>query len=458
MQVNIEKLSPVVVEFHVQVPAERVKTEVDKAYGQLQRTARVRGFRQGKAPRHVLAHLYGGRVHADVAQRLVDDTLQRALAEKEVQPLNKPSIAPDELKPETDFSYKARFEVRPEIESVKWEGFSVRRPKVEVTGDMVDTQVESLRKQNSTLQPPEKERAAKTGDVVSLTFTVSVDGEEHSPGEQNIDTEVGSGEIFPELDEALAGMSTGDSKDVVISFPQSHPNPGFRGKEGKFKLILKEVKERILPDLDDEFAKDCGEYADLKALRKSVFDDIEKALKQRATDAVAEQLVVELCKANPIPVPPSLVEQQSTVTQRELAAQARRRGQPFNPNDELRARVRTDSEVKVRAGLLMAEIAKTKEVKVDETDLEKGYAELAEQTGKNVAKLKAEYRDPRKREMLVAMILEDKILDIIEGASKIVEGDAPAAEDAAGEEPIAADKKKAAKKTAEKKKAAKKDG
>jgi trigger factor len=136
---------------------------------------------------------------------------------------------------------------------------------------------------------------------------------------------------------------------------------------------------------------------------------------------VGEQLVVELCKANPIPVPPSLVDQQAQLAERELQAMARRQGQRLDLNQDLRGRVRLDAEMKVRAGLVMAEIARIKEVKVTEADIEKGYEELAEQTGKNVAKVKAEYRDPKKRELLIGMILEDKILDIIEAAAKVTE-------------------------------------
>ncbi len=106
MQVSVEKLSPVVVEFSIEVPAQRVKSEVERAYGSLQKTAHIRGYRPGKAPRQVLQHLYAGRVHQDVAQRLVDSTLNLALQEKSVQPLSKPAIAPGELTPETAFSYR----------------------------------------------------------------------------------------------------------------------------------------------------------------------------------------------------------------------------------------------------------------------------------------------------------------------------------------------------------------
>ena len=420
MQVNVEKLSPVLMEFHVEVPAERVRTEVDKAYSALQRTARIRGYRPGKAPRNVLAHVYGGRIHADVAQRLVDTTLNQALAEKQIQPLSQPAIAPAELRPDEAFSYKARFEVRPEISEVNWEGFEVKKPSTTPTDEMIEAEISALRSQHATLQAPDPERPAKSGDVATITFSLEVGGQVREPKDQEIETELGSGQLFKEIEEAITGMTPGQSKDVTLTFPAAHQNPDLRSKEGIFHLTLKDLRERIYPEVDDEFAKDCGEE-NLGALRESLRKKAEKELVQKANDAVGEQLVVELCKANPIPVPPSLVDQQAQLAERELQAMARRQGQRLDLTPDLRGRVRLDAEMKVRAGLVMAEIARIKEVKVTEADIEKGYEELAEQTGKNVAKVKAEYRDPKKRELLIGMILEDKILDIIEAAAKVTE-------------------------------------
>ncbi len=421
MQVNVEKLSPVLVEFQIEVPAAQVRSEVDKAYVVLQRSAKVKGFRPGKAPLNVLAHLYGGRIHADVAQRLVDSTLNQALSDKQVQPLSQPAIAPSELKPAEAFTYKARFEVRPEIDVVNWEGFEVTRPAVLASEAAIDAEIVRLRREHSTLQTPDPERPAKKGDAATMTFTLEVDAASASGDKpQEIETEIGAGEVFKEIDEALEGMSPAGHKDVEIVFSDRHVNQEFRGKKGIFHITLKDLKERILPEVDAEFAKDCG-ADDLAALRVSLKEKIEKDLKQKASDNLAEQLVAELCKANPIPVPPSLVEQQSRMTQQELVTAARRQGQRLDSSPELNARVRADSEMKVRAGLVMAEIARIKQVQVTEQDIEKGYLELAEQTGKNVAKVKAEYRDAKKREMLIGMILEDKILDLVEGAAKITE-------------------------------------
>jgi trigger factor len=421
MQVTVEKLSPVLLELKVEVPAERVRSEVDKAYTALSKTAHIKGFRPGKAPRHVLAHLFGGRVHADVAQRLVDSTLNQALANNNVQPLSQPSIAPAELVPTDAFQYKARFEVRPEIEKVEWEGLAAKRPAVTASDDMIDAEIQRLRREHSTLQSPDPARPAERGDIAQVTFRLEVGGQTMGPDTQEIETEVGSGEVMKEIEEALVGMNEGDTKPVEIEFSERHQNPDLRGKAGTFHLTLKTTKVRVYPEVDDEFAKDC-DAENLEDLRGKLKAKIEKELAQKATDTVAEQLVMELCKKNPIPVPPSLVDQQAQLTERELLQTARRQGQRIEPNAELRARVRADAEVKVRAGLLMAEIAKQKALVLTEEDIENGYQELAEQSGKNVAKVKAEYRDPKKQEMLRGMILEDKILDVIEAAATIEQG------------------------------------
>jgi trigger factor len=192
MQVSVEKLSPVLVEFRVEVPATTVSAEVDKAFNQLKRTARVRGFRKGKAPRKVLKQLYGRAIHADVAQRLMDQSLQQALADKAVQPLTQPAVEPAELDPKTDFSFKARFEVRPEIEKVEWEGLEAKRGSATVDDEALDKEIERLRREHATLQPVEG-RAAKEGDIASLSLDFELDGENRN---EQVDAELGTGQVL----------------------------------------------------------------------------------------------------------------------------------------------------------------------------------------------------------------------------------------------------------------------
>ena len=428
MQVSTKRVSPVMLEMSVQVPAESVKTEIDKAYQTLAKRAHIRGFRPGKAPRDVLQRVYGPQVMGDVMNALVQSTLPKALSEKNVVPITQPSVEPGKVDAKEAFSYTARFEVTPDVEEVKFEGFELTRPKAEVTDEQVDEQLEAIRQQHAALKTPEPARPAKKGDVVTIDFTISLDGKEvKDGGGQGVQIELGAGQALPEIDAALEGKSSGDKLEVDSKFSDNHPRKDFQGKTGRFHVTVTDLKERVLPALDDELAKDAGSFQTLVELRADVHTKLEKMAKDRSEMAVAEQIVTKLNDANPLEVPPSLVEQQARVLEQEIVLNARRLGQRLAQEDlqGMHDRIRTDAERKVRAGLLMAAIAKKLDMKVTDDDIEKGLEELAQDTGKNIAKLRVEYREKSKRDMLVGMILEDKILDHIESKSKITEGELP---------------------------------
>ena len=418
-------------ELSVEIPADSVKAQVDKAYLNLGKKAHVKGFRPGKAPRDVLSRLFGPQVANDVANAIVNDTLPKVLTEKNLTPVNQPAVeAGQALDPKKAFSYKARFEVQPEIEDVKYEGFELFKPKVEVPDTAIDEQLEQLRQRNAALKAPEPARPAKAGDVVTIDFTLSVDGKEvKDGGGQGVQLELGAGQALPEIDAALIGKSSGDKATAQHTFPAEHPREDFRGKVGSFDITIADLKERVPPALDDEFAKDIG-FDTLIALRADVHTKLEKAFKDRSETVLAEQIVAKLNEMNACDVPPSLVEQQCRIMEQEVVMQARRAGQRFTKEqaEALHQAISADAERKVRAGLLMAAIARKNEFKVTDEDLEKGMQELAAETGKNVAKLRVEYREKSKRDILIGMILEDKILDFIESKSKITEGEPPKAE------------------------------
>ncbi len=420
MQISANQLSPVLLELNVQVDADRVRAELDKAYQELARGATVRGFRRGKAPRKVLRHMFGARVAADVAQRLVDETYAKAVDEQKVQTVSRPAIESQAVNENEPFSYKARVEILPKIDNVVFEGFKVKRPSVTVTEEKIDEQLKAVQRANSTLEPANETHLAAAGDVVTVDFTVSVDGRQvKDASAENLDLELGQSAVLPEIEAALLGQRPPFQADVEVAVPAGSAHPELKGKKAIFALSLRDLKTRVLPQIDDEFAKDLGDFDDLAALKKSISEDLAKRLEEAADNVVAQVLVAELVKANPIEVPPTLVQQQFRVTEQEVVRQSRAQGRGQALSAEMRKSIEQDSEIKVRAGLLMAEIAKSKGIQVGAPDLEEGLKGLAEQTGKNLAKLKAEYATQQKREMLVGMILENKVLDIIEAAAQI---------------------------------------
>jgi trigger factor len=424
MQVTVQRLSPVVVQFNIEIDSDRVKTEVEKAYTNVAKNARVRGFRPGKAPRRVLSHVYGSRIAKDVADLLVEETYPKAVSEQKLQPVSNPAIERKALVEDQPFSYTVRVEVLPSIETVNYEGLAAKRTKTAITDENVKTEIERLREAHATLEEPKAARPAAKNDMATIDFEVKVDGEViEDAGASDFQVPVGRGQLLADIENAIEGLSLGESKEVEIAMPGGHPHKRLRGKTATFKVTLKALKERVLPTADDEFAKDVGDFEGLAALEKNIREQLEKQAEEASENALAEGLVLELVKANPIPVPPSLVERQMQITEQEILTRARQQGgQVSQIGDELRAKVRADSEVKVAAGLLMAEVAKKESIQIGNAEIEKGLEELAAQSGKNVAKLRAEYREPQKREMLIGMILENKVLDIIQAKAKIEEG------------------------------------
>src|SRR6187402_1263266 len=327
MQVNVQRLSPVLVEFDVEIAVDRVKSEVEKAYTSVAKTARVSGFRPGRAPRKVLAHLYGPRIAADVAQRLVDETYPQAISEQKLQPVTDPAIEPRRLEEGKAFGYKARVEVLPLIESVKYDGLEATRAKVEVSPEQVNERLDQLRRSHSTLEPPKAPRASQTGDVATIDFTLSVNGNVvDDAGATDFQAELGGGQLIPEIEQALLGKNIGDQGEAKVDMPAQHPHPKLAGKSAVFALTLKALKERVLPTADDEFAKDVGDFETLAALETNIREQLEKQAHEASENALAEGLVLELVKQNPIPVPPSLVERQMQITEQEIITRARQQG------------------------------------------------------------------------------------------------------------------------------------
>jgi trigger factor len=426
MQVQVARISPVVIELAVEVPADAVKVEVEKAYATLQKKARVRGFRPGKAPRQVLAHLYGPQVANDVANAIVSDTLPKALSENNVQPVNQPRVEAGPLEGGAAFSYKARFEVSPEIGEVVYEGIELVRPSTVATETMVDEQIEILRKAHASLEPIDPPRPADKGDVVTIDFTLAVDGVLlKEGGGEGVQLELGSGQVLAELDAALIGKNVDDALDVGASFPDTHPREELRGKTATFQVKVKDVKKRVLPALDDELAKDVGAFQTLVELRADVHTRLEKMLKDRSETVLAEQIIDKLNEKNALDLPPSLVEQQCRMMEVEILQSAGRSGQRASREDfqKMHGQVHAEAEKKVRAGLLMAAIARKLAIQVTDDDIRRGIEELAAETGKNAAKVRAEYSDPQKKNILIGMILEDKVLNVIESKAVVREGE-----------------------------------
>ncbi|MCB9591174.1 MAG: trigger factor [Sandaracinaceae bacterium] len=412
MDSQVNEIDPVTVEVAVQVPWDRVKAGLDASYGKLQKTVRVRGFRQGKAPRHVLQKLYGPQVRNEVIASLVEEGLLEAVTRHELPVVASPEVRTlPKIEQGEPLSFTAKMEVRPKVDSLTTDGLQISRPKTDVADEEIDAEIQRLREQHAEIVTPDEPRPAKAGDLLTIDYTVEIDGEANedmtASGRQ---VELGGGRLLPEFEEGLLGKQVGDDAEIRITYDDETPNVDLRGKSAVFSVKITELREKVLPELDDELAKDLGEYETLSELRDKTREKLAEAAQQRAQSSLREQVIEQLVEKNDVPVPPSLVDQQQEAMKREMAWLAQIAGPGFDLGDEEEMRER--AEKKVRAALLMGELARREKLTVEPEEIDAKLQTIAESSGKHIAKVRVEYAG-EKRESLANKLLEDKLLDFL---------------------------------------------
>jgi trigger factor len=428
MQVTVSRVSPVEVSLRIALPRERVSNALDAAFNEIARKAQLPGFRKGKVPRPLIKQYWGGSVAEQVARKLVDETLVGALRDQNIDPINTPSIEVDQLTGTTEWTYTARLEVRPEIGTLDLSGLQLTRTVYPVGEEAVEKALQSRRENAATLRTPDPMRAVAQDDTVTVNLTFRVDGQTLSEfASTGRAIEVGKGATFREIDAVLPGMNVGDSRDADVSFPDSHRMKLLAGKTATITVTVTALQETVLPDVDDEFAKDIGKES-LADLRASLRLELEAAATERSNDEVHSAAVDALVKNNAVPVPPSLIDQAAAAIRQEFTRGFAMRNMTLPP--ELEASLRSDAEQRMRAGLLLTEFARVEGVQVTDADIEAHFETLSKETGKAVQRLRVEYREKAKRDQLVAQVLETKVLAVLLSKAtitdKIADADAKA--------------------------------
>ncbi len=437
MQSEIRQISPVLVEVTVEVPWDRIHKDLNDTYKEIGKTARVRGFRPGKVPKNILKQVYGRQAAAQVTGTLVEQGLMHAVQEHELHIVAQPEMEePPALEQGKPLTFKAKVEVRPKIDEVATDGLEVWQKPIDIPDEDVDREVEQLRNQHGEIQVPDPMRPAKDGDLITIDYTVSVDGEAKDDlGAEGRQVEIDDDHLLPALKEGLVGMKPDDEKTVDIEFEDDHPNPDLQGKTAQFAIKANELHEKLLPELDDEFAKDCGDYETLLELRLKIREGLEGSAKQRGDAELKDQLIEGLIQANDIPVPPSMVQQQQQQMMYEMAQFMQMAGQQGAPGADFFSGIEERAQRRVQAGILLGSLARQEGIEVSEADLDAKFQEIADQTGKHIAKVRADYQEAQ-REQLESQLLEEKVMALLTERAKINEGERPVPEpEAADDEP-----------------------
>jgi trigger factor len=391
MKAEIERLGECKVALKIEVPADRITEELDNLYHDLQKKAKLPGFRKGKVPLDVLKTYFAKSIRADALDRLIPDTYQKALKKNDFVPCSQPKIEEIKCEENSPLNFKATVEIKPKITLKKYKGLKAKRIIKIVRDKDVGRALERLQHRHAEFIAAE-DRPAKKGDWVIIDFVGSIEGKPFKNNEaRNFSLEIGSKTLVGGFENQLIGLKKGENTEFKVKFPKDYHNKELAGKEVLFKVDLKEIKEKKLPELDDEFAKDL-KFSNLEELKKKVKKDLERYETEHSERLLKDKLMDWLIKKTPFPIPEAMVERELGVMIEDALNRIRYQGiDPKRMGIEeakLKEKYRPNAERRVKNTFILEEIAKQENIEVNEEEIEKRIEEMALNTGQKEEDLK----------------------------------------------------------------------
>jgi trigger factor len=431
LKVEIENLSEVKRKLKIEVPSTAVTQEVDRAYRELGKRAKVKGFRPGKVPRSVLEMYYRKQIEQDVSDTLVRRSLGEALKDKDLEPiiLSWPE-APPPVVAGQDYRYSVELEVSPEFTAADYLGLKLEAPEVEVTDAEVDGRLEEIRESNALLKPPAADRGVQAGDFVILDYQAYFAGQPVEGGKaEGTYVEVGSGKFNAEFEGNLIGLKAGAESRFAVALPEDFANPLLAGKVVDFQVKIHEVKEKVVSELDDSFAQNLGgNFQTMADLRTAVREDIIKGKERERQAYLENQVADQFLARHDFEVPPSLITQEQEAMLRD---QMDRYGQMgMNPAGLDTAKMlevlKPMAERRVRVRLVLSRIAAQENLAVDDAEVDAALARIAVHSGRDVAQVKKFYEEHDLLGSLRRTLLDDKTMKLVLDKAEINPGAVPA--------------------------------
>jgi trigger factor len=420
MQVSLSATGGLERRLEVAVPATEVASEVEQRLKQISRTARLKGFRPGKAPYAVVRKQFGDQVHTEVVSDLMRSSFAKALSQEKLTPAANPRIEPLAMGPGSDLKYAAVFEVMPEVKLASVEGVAVERPSATVEESDIDAMIESMRRQRPVFTAVE--RAARETDRVVIDYKGAIDGKPFEGSDGNdIQVVIGSRQSMVELEEGLKGATAGETRTIKVSFPAEHPNKAVAGQTAELQVTIKKVEEHSLPTVDEEFGRAYGvEKGGIEALRAEVRKSMERELSDVIRNRVRAQVLDALYRQNPVDVPRALLEEQVQQLQIDTA---RRMGVRDANQLPPRQQFEEPARRRVALGLLMTQIVQTEQIKLDrervQTRLNDLIAGYPEQQQDEMRRAYQQNQDAMRQ--IESAAIEDQVIDWVLGRANITD-------------------------------------
>ena len=414
MKVNLESVSKTERRVDVVIQANEVKDKIENVIRDFQQNAKVKGFRPGKVPRRLIESIYGKQIINEVSSRLVSESFENALNEASVRPISRPKLTTDKVEPDRDFHYTAEFEVIPDIEVDNYIEIELKKEKEEIKDGEIERLLLQLRNRSAQAKPLEEEREARNGDFVIIDYEGTIDGKSlEELRKQDVQVIFGEGHFIKEFEEAMVGMKKGEEREFDVTYPDDFQIKEAAGKAVKFKLKLKDILERILPDLDDEFAKDLGEE-NLENLRKKMKEDLERRLEESSKNKLKSDLIQKLIQNRSIDIPQSLLEEQVMRLKWEFSLNFQRQGLPVPELDEKNEeRIRDRAMRNIKSSIVIGAIAKKEGIYITDDEVRNKLLEISKSIDIPYERVLETYKKNDMFERLRAELLDDRVTEFI---------------------------------------------
>lgn len=430
MNTKVEKIEKNIVKLEVTVPVEKFREALQRSYKKNVGRFNIPGFRKGKAPMQIIERYYGeGVFFEDAINELIDKTYPEALKENNIIPVDYPEIDIAQVGKEVDLTYTARITVKPEVELGQYKGIEVKKIEYPVTDEDVEAQLNSMRDRNARIITKE-EGTVEKDDIAVIDFEGFIDGVPFEGGKgENYELKIGSGTFIPGFEDQLVGAKIGETVDVNVSFPEDYHAEELKGKQALFKVTIKSIKVKELPELDDEFAKDVSEFDTLEELRADIRKHQEESNKQRAKKDYEDEVVKKVVELAKVDIPEAMINREIDYMIRDLDYRLQYQGLTVDKYleimgitmDTLKNDYREVATTRVKTNLVLEAIAKAENIDVTDEEIEKRAEELAKYYGnEDIEKMKEAILRTEKA-IIKEELVNNKVIEFLVNESRELE-------------------------------------
>ncbi len=419
MQVSVENTSELTRKMTVTIPEETVQEKMEARFKKLAKEIKLDGFRPGKVPVRVVKKQFADRVRGEVAGDLIQSSYYEALQKEDLVPAGYPNIQPTEQK--EGLEYVAEFEVYPEISLAAVSDLKVTRLTASVGDENVDQMIAKLREQKKDWQ--EVERESTEGDRIIIHFSGEAEGESFTGGKvENYPVEIGAGQMIPGFEDELKGLKAGDGKSFEITFPEDYGNEKLAGKTATFDIEVVKVEESVLPEVNEEFIKAYGiESGDMDEFREDVKANMERELDRTLRNKFKTAVMDALYEKIEVTLPNALIDQEIEELMKPYQENAKKQGRSIEDLDLPREMFEEQAKRRVALGLILGEIIKQNEIKVDDDRVRSMLEDMASGYENPEQVVNWYYENPERLQEIQQMALEEQTVDWVEQQATVTE-------------------------------------